>query len=138
MFLFITSPTQIASSVISFKYILCSYLSYFNLRNRIFLYDSNTSYVLIYRLQVFQKRRYKKFKYILCSYLSSFRKYNWNQNQLFKYILCSYLSMEMFVYHALHYNSNTSYVLIYLPGTQAVPKRKIIQIHLMFLFIYYG
>ena len=57
--------------------------------------DSNTSYVLIYRIpRGAAGGRSLSFKYILCSYLSFHILVNEQLPKLFKYILCSYLSVR--------------------------------------------
>ena len=92
MFLFIIKLRNGDILDITFKYILCSYLSREDLPERAEDNDLNTSYVLIYQSKFFRLSiRIFKFKYILCSYLSESVKY----------------------FQALMFDLNTSYVLIY-------------------------
>ena len=75
------------------------------------------------------------FKYISCSYLSDCPVWQSNVCIVFKYISCSYLSIIPIFHSQTSAHSNTSHVLIYLVRPYRRRTHKIIQIHLMFLFI---
>ncbi len=141
-----TSPTQIASSIVSFKYILCSYLS--QLVSGRHLRFTGFKYILCSYLSHGTDtwiKPFLTFKYILCSYLSFESTVSALTGSKFKYILCSYLSerregrthmaaiiqihlMFLFIcffllFLPIFYNSNTSYVLIYLLPKIPLPRQ---------------
>ena len=120
---------------IIFKYISCSYLSRFPRELLNGARNSNTSHVLIYLNATVLLFCSFTFKYISCSYLSVLIHCQGTAGSKFKYISCSYLSSICSWNSWRGHNSNTSHVLIY-PGVVSVSVSiKIIQIHLMFLFI---
>ena len=114
MFLFIARGICRGRRGLSFKYISCSYLSYYAILKYILHNNSNTSHVLIYRETGPGEALFLIFKYISCSYLSELSRFRWKKSFQFKYISCSYLS--------------------FFASTITVPTD--IQIHLMFLFIF--
>ena len=135
MFLFIGLRYKTINGNGIFKYISCSYLSFFNLKNVVVRYSFkyiscsylsntlshnnadflylNTSHVLIY-LQMHRTHSAGfGFKYISCSYLSRKSSKHDCKSCGFKYISCSYLSIHPHPLLLHFQNLNTSHVLIY-------------------------
>ncbi len=75
-----------------FKYITCSYLSFYRTDTGNIMASLNTLHVLIYLDLFHTSQAQYPFKYITCSYLSRFVNGTFYINTRFKYITCSYLS----------------------------------------------
>ena len=93
MFLFIYLAHITGFTLMLFKYISCSYLSFFPALSCCIFRSLNTSHVLIYLiLDKNGSVAGRLFKYISCSYLSQIHSDFRTSILLFKYISCSYLS----------------------------------------------
>ena len=114
MFLFIYLAHITGFTLMLFKYISCSYLSFFPALSCCIFRSLNTSHVLIYLiLDKNGSVAGRLFKYISCSYLSQIHSDFRTSILLFKYISCSYLSMYQNSCSSVRHRLNTSHVLIY-------------------------
>ena len=136
MFLFIWGFQVATIRVITFKYISCSYLSFYTILTFPLISYSNTSHVLIYRNPFCIHHFLLPFKYISCSYLSNAGDYSGYVFNQFKYISCSYLSSGSLEHPAVR--RPFKYISCSYLSLSNFVNGKItrIQIHLMFLFIY--